>query len=316
MGLFTALDLDEARRLGAEFDLRIARIEPMAAGSVNSNFRLWDASGQSYFGRVYEEQGAAGAEVELRLLGELSAAGLPLTTPRKPKNGGLVVTVHDKPFALYDWVDGEILCQKRVTAAHCRAVGDALASLHLATASVTPLSGGRFRIEDISARLDRIEEESPDHRDAALHIRRRLHHYASRRRTDLPSGVIHGDLFRDNVLWGPRGIAALIDFESASHGPFAFDLMVTLEAWCYGERFDDELVSAILAGYEGRRRLTPEERSSMLVEGALAALRFATTRITDFSMRARPGETPGRDYRRFLARLSDFEQGALAAHLA
>lgn len=315
MGLFTTLDVAEARRLGAEFGLDVARVEPLSAGSVNSNFRFWDTGGRPFFARVYEEQGVHGAEVEVRLLTELVRTGLPVAEPLPLRAGGLVTTTAGKPFAVYRWIDGEALCQKRVTAVHCGAVGRALARLHRATPSLTKPTGGRFRVEDLMSRLGRIDEESPAHRDAALHIRRRLEHYAGQRRSDLPTGVIHGDLFRDNVLFRGSDIVALLDFESASFGPFAFDLMVTLEAWCYGDSFDHLLISALLSGYEEVRSLETSERDALLVEGAIAALRFATTRITDFSMRTAAGETPARDYRRFLARLEALEGGVLDRHL-
>lgn len=315
MGLFTELGLGDARRLGHEFGVDVAAVEPLAAGSVNSNFRVVDAAGQRYFARVYEEQGADGARAELRLLRELAAAAVPSVVPLERVGGGTIADVHGKPFALYPWVDGEILCQERVTEAHCRAVGEALARLHVASPRVTPLGGGRFRVDDLLERLDKIDRESPEHRDAALHVRRRLEHYAPRRDPALPAGVIHGDLFRDNVLFRGADVLALLDFESASHGPFAFDFMVTLEAWCYRDAFDPALVRALHAGYSSVRALEPSEREALLVEGALAALRFATTRITDFSMRALPGEKPARDYRRFLARLEELEQGMLARTL-
>jgi homoserine kinase type II len=315
MGRFTDLSLEETRALGAEFGVDVATVEALQAGSVNSNFRLVDGRGSRYFGRIYEEQDGEGALSELRLLTELAQCGIPVTEPLRTA-AGPVAQVRGKPFALYPWVDGEILCHTRVTESHCTAVGRALARLHLATPRVTPLAGGRFRVEDLLTRLDRIERESPEHRDASLHIRRRLHHYGKRRNPDLPSGVIHGDLFRDNVLFAGERIAALIDFESAYHGPFAYDLMVTIHAFCYGDAFRPELVFAMLSGYHAERPLDSVEKEALRVEGGLAALRFATTRITDFSMRAAPGELPGRDYRRFLARLEALEQGMLAPHLA
>jgi homoserine kinase type II len=312
MGRFTELGLEEARAIGARFGIEVATVEPLGAGSVNSNFRLTDRAGNRYFGRVYEEQGMAGCDAELRLLTELSRGGVPTTEPLLLPEGG-AASVSGKPFALYPWIDGEILCQARVTEAHARAVGTALARLHLSTPRVTPLPGGRFQIADLKQRLDRIERESPEHRDAALHIRRRLDHYSRRRNAEIPSGVIHGDLFRDNVLWQGDRIAALIDFESASTGPFAFDVMVTIQAWCFGDAFRLELVRAFFSGYESERSLEALERPALVAEGALAALRFATTRITDFSMRAPPGTPPLRDYRRFLARLEALESGALGA---
>ena len=315
MGRFTALDLERASALGAQFGVEVVSVEALPEGSVNSNFRLTDAGGRRYFGRIYEEQGAEGAAAELRLLDELSRHGVPTTRPLHAGDAPFA-SVNDKPFALYPWIDGEILCHPRVTPEHCAAVGRALAHLHLSTPHVTPLAGGRFRVEDLLLRLDRIERESPEHRDAALHIRRRLRHYTNHRNLAVPAGVIHGDLFRDNVLWHGADIAALIDFESASSGPFAFDVMVTVHAWCYGDAFRPDLVSAMLGGYHSVRRIEPVEREALLTEGALAALRFATTRITDFSMRTPHGQTPLRDYRRFLARLEALENGVLRPHLA
>jgi homoserine kinase type II len=315
MGLFTELGLDEMRRLGGEFGVAVASVEPLAAGSVNSNFRVIDSAGRAYFARIFEEQGAAGAYGELCLLSELARARVPVAAPIPSGTGAVVITAQGKPLALYPWIEGDILCQARVEPWHCRAVGEALARLHLASPNVTPLASGRFRIADLFARLDRIDRESPEHRDAALHVRRRLEHYEARRNPELPSGVVHGDLFRDNVLWRADRIEALIDFESASYGPFAFDVMVTLMAWCYGDSFRSDLVSELLGGYVSCRRFESSERAALADEGALAALRFATTRITDFSMRAPPGVTPKRDYRRFLARLEAIENGMLTPFL-
>jgi homoserine kinase type II len=315
MGLFTVLSLEDARRLGGEFGIDVARVEPLAAGSVNSNYRVTDASGNRYFARVYEEQDVSGAEVEIRLLGELHRQGIPTTRPLA-HSGSSVATLQGKPFAMYPWVDGEILCQRKVEPSHCEKVGAALAKIHAASPRLSRLGEGRFGVDDVARRLDRIERESPEHAAAASVIRRKLEHHRQRRTPALPSGVIHGDLFRDNVLWHDGDIAALIDFESASHGPFCFDLAVTLLAWCYGSDLSDSLVGALFGGYAAVRPLEPEEREGIVTEGALACLRFATTRITDFSMRAEPGKPPLRDYRRFLQRLDALERGALDAPLA
>lgn len=314
MGIFTNLSLDDARRLGAEFGVDVAQVEALAAGSVNSNYRLADTAGRRFFARVYEEQNVAGARQELELLEGLAAAGIPTARPlaRTPSPGEPPVALFEgKPFAMYPWIDGEILCQARVEEAHCEKVGAELAAIHVASPRLVRLGAGRFRVEDLYARLDRIERESPEHVAAAVRIRQKLEHYASKRRADLPSGVVHGDLFRDNVLWHAGDVAALIDFESASHGPFCFDLAVTILAWCYGSGWSASLVRALLRGYSSRRPLEAAERDAISVEGAVACLRFATTRITDFSMRAPPGKPPLRDYRRFLARLDDLERGAL-----
>src|SRR5262245_12357966 len=117
MGLFTPLDLASARAACAAFGVRAAAVEGLAAGSVNSNFRITGEDGQRYFARIYEEQGREGAIAEVRLLGELAAAGVATTRPIPPRAGD-GYAVGGKPFALYPWIDGDIVCQARVTERH------------------------------------------------------------------------------------------------------------------------------------------------------------------------------------------------------
>lgn len=316
MGRFTELSLEDARRLAEDFGVDVAAVEALDAGSVNSNFRLTAADGRVLFARVYEEQGPAGAVEELGLLERLHRAGVPTTPPLPRRREGELPTLGEKPFALYPWVEGEILCQARVTAAHAAAVGHALATMHAASPRLEPLPQGRFNVGDLEARLDRIEREGQALAREVPPLRERLRTYASRRSASLPQGLVHGDLFRDNVLWdGPR-IAALIDFESASRGPFVYDVMVCILSWCYGTDFDLQLVRALVEGYDSARALGRAELDAARTEGALACLRFAVTRITDFSMRAPPGEPPKRDFRRFLQRLERLEAGVLDGVLA
>jgi homoserine kinase type II len=141
-------------------------------------------------------------------------------------------------------------------------------------------------------------------------IREKYAAYLPRRDLTLPCGVCHGDLFRDNVLWQGEKLAALLDFESAAWGNFPYDLMVTALAWCFTDSLVTEHVKALFEGYSSVRSLSPAERAALEVEGALGCLRFATTRISDFELRTPPGERPGRDFRRFLSRLSAIEDGA------
>lgn len=314
MALLTSLPLAEAARLSREFGLEISAIEPLSAGSVNSNFALTAVDGRRYFARLYEEQGRDGALAELSLVAALGRAGVPVVQCLPRADGGGVGDFQGKAFAVFPWLDGEILCQGRVSMAACQKLGAALARVHLTTPQVARPSEGRFRIADLRERLARVEREGHTaYLDDIARIRERLAHYeAERLRQSAPRGVIHSDLFRDNVLWTKQGeLAALLDFESACEGAFAYDVMVTICAWCYGSRFEPQLVEAFLRGYHGVRRIEAAEVAALKVEGAVGCLRFATTRITDFSLRAEPGKPPVRDYRRFLARLAAIEAGEL-----
>lgn len=306
------MSLETARAVGAEFGLEVRDIDALELGSVNSNFQLRAADGTRYFARIYEEQARDGAERELALLSKLSEQGAKVVRPLAPVSGARIATVAGKPFAVFPWLEGEWLCLGRVTAEHCRKLGRALASVHLAELPAGLLGRGRFQPADMLVRLERVEAEGPPRlsADIAL-IRAKYAHYTPLRDSALPRGLCHGDLFRDNVLWQGGELAALLDFESVYEGPFVYDLLVTVLAWCFRDELSLPEAQALVSGYDAVRPLEPGERAAFEVEAALACLRFATTRLTDFELRAESAP-PARDYRRFLTRLAAIESGALA----
>lgn len=315
MALLTALSLGDAQRLGRAYGVELASLDALSVGSVNSNFRATSHDGRTLFARLYEEQGQSGAEGELALLEGLAAQGIPVSRPLP--HTGPVPMLGAKPFAIFPWVEGDILCLACVTVDACRRVGRALAQVHLASPKLPRLGPGRFGPPDMLERLARVERENarPALMPDVARVRELYARYVAAREPSLPHGVVHGDLFRDNVLWQGGEIAALLDFESAFHGPFVYDLMVTIAAWCYRDAFDLSLVAALVEGYVAERPLSADERRAARVEGALGCLRFASSRITDFELRAREGERPGRDFRRFLARLDAIVRGDLATVL-
>jgi len=316
MARLTPMTLEEARAALRSYALDVATVEALDAGSVNSNFRIRTHSGEVFFVRVYEEQDQEGARRELQVIHELANAGVPTPAPRPCQAGGYMGQHAGKPLGVHPWIDGEILCFGSLTPALVQQVGRALGRVHRTSASLSHIPAGRFGLEGLERRLAHVDRTAPSYAAQTARIRERLAFYAARSPSDLPSGLIHGDLFRDNVLWqrGPQGaeLCALLDFESASSGVFIYDLMVCAHAWCYGAGYDTALLRALFAGYSEQRPLSAAERAALPAQGALAALRFATTRLTDFSLRAAPGQEPKRDYRRFLARLDALESGLLA----
>jgi homoserine kinase type II len=310
MAASAALALEEARTIAGHYGLRVLRVERVEGGRVNSNFRLWTGAEQSFFLRVYEQQCESAVQDELRLVCELEGAGVPTPSPLARVDGGWVTEHSGKPAAVFPWIQGSWTCQRSVTRELCLAVGAELARLHEASRVCRQAPPGRYGLVELRQRLDVVSATGTrELASAAATVRRKLEACAEARDSGLPSGITHGDLFRENVLWDGDSVAAMVDFECACHGPFAYDLMVCVLAWCYRSSFDWLLVRAVLEGYSAQRALSLREIRALPTEGAWACLRFATTRISDFSMRAGPGG-PKRDYRRFLQRLAEMEAGA------
>ncbi len=321
MALLTPLTDEDAQRLATAYGLgRCETVTPLEAGSVNSNFILKTSRG-SYFARIYEEQGESGVAFEWAVLHHLRAAKFPVPMrvvgPRRVEPaveeepghhevGPGEIRVADRPTALFELVGGTETCLANVNEARARAVGQALGRLHTIGADFGWRRGGRFTLEEVLRRLDRAQTDSGDDaalRDPIARIRTTTEQLICIFPQDLPTTLIHGDLFRDNVRWEGDEILAILDWESASTGTAPFDIAVAVLAWCYRDDLDWPLARAMLAGYVAERPLTAHEWFAIHPAARAACVRFATTRITDFYLR----NNPARDFRRFLARLDTIE---------
>lgn len=275
----------------------------ITAGTVNSSYALDFAAGR-YFLRIYEEQDARGAARESKVLAHLAGHGVLTPAPMAGRGGETLFTIGGKPAALFPWVNGEMVCQRGVTSLHAHEVGRALARIHKAGhAPGAPLDAGRFGPRDLEKRCERVAlSMDPEAKGLAPSLRAACLAAAAEREANAgraPSGLVHGDLFRDNVLWdraNPTKIAALLDFESAHDGPFAYDLAVTILSWSFGAALDLSIARALVEGYRSVRELERADREVLYEEMRFAALRFTITRITDDAIRV------GKRWQRFVER--------------
>ncbi|MFO0739152.1 MAG: homoserine kinase [Labilithrix sp.] len=305
MAILTVPGEDELRALAAAFPSlgELHAVHGIQGGTVNSSYALDFAAGR-YFLRIYEEQDATGAARESRVLAHLAGHGVMTPAPLAGASGQMLFTIGGKPAALFPWVNGDIICQAGVTLLHAHEVGRALARIHKAGhAPDAPLDAGRFGPTELEKRCERValsndleaKAFAPSLRAACLEATEKREQNEGR----APSGLVHGDLFRDNVLWdraNPMKIAALLDFESAHDGPFAFDLAVTILSWSYGATLDLSIARALVEGYRSVRELERADREVLFDEMRLAALRFTITRITDDAIRV------GKRWQRFVER--------------
>ena len=306
MATFTPMSPEDGGRIAAAHGLGSCReIIGVQAGTVNSNYFLETDQGR-VFVRLYEQQEADGVAYEWALLDHLVNRGVPVP-PRVKGPGPGELRVGGRPVAVFQAVAGEDLCQARVDAARAQAVGAALARASKAGEDFPIVREGRFRLEDVARLLERAHAANRPELTAPVARLRSLHAELTANYPKLPQGVVHGDLFRDNVLWQGSRIAALLDWESASHGTVIYDLAVTMLAWCCGDTLDWELARAMVQGYRSEREFADGEWEGLWWSMRLGCLRFATTRIIDVHLKGT--YPPGyKSFQRFLLRLDVVEQ--------
>ena len=201
---------------------------PIAVGTINTNVRVETGDGPLFL-RINEGKSRADVEREADIVGWVAARGVPTPEPRRATDGRPFAVWNDQLASLFPWVAGRTLARAELTAAHGTAAGEALAKLHLAGAEHPDRRPGRYEPDEIDRRLAQVAALArPELTGALATLVPALRGLGTARHRELPHGIIHGDLFVDNVLFHPEGrLSALLDFEQASWGRWAYDLAVT-----------------------------------------------------------------------------------------
>lgn len=270
----------------------------IAAGMQNSNYFVTTASGR-YVLTLFEQIDPAELDFYLALQAHLAAAGVPAPQPFADPAGRRWRMLCGKPAALCSCLPGQAVEAPDVV--QCAALGRALAQLHGAAQNFpNPLPnpcGAAWRAQ-VGARLLTVLAD-----DEAALLADELAYQASQDWSELPRGVIHADLFRDNALWSADGqLSGVLDFYFAGEDALLFDLAVVVNDWCT----DADRYRALVAGYAGGRPLTEAEIQAWPAVRRAAALRFWLLRLEARHM-PRAGEVVTRknpdEFRHLLAQI-------------
>lgn len=255
----------------------------IAEGTENSNFLL-HTSGGAYILTLYERRvDRDDLPFFLGLMEHLARKGISCPLPVRRNDGEVIGTLAGRSAAIITFLEG--MWMRRPTVAHCREVGKALAGLHLAgrdfplsRANALDMAGWRKLWDGSRARADEVEPGLITEVDAE---------FADFERNwprDLPAGIIHADLFPDNVFFLGEKLSGLIDFYFACNDFYAYDLATCLNAWCFEKDNSFNLTKgrALLAGYQQLRALTDAERQALPMLARGSALRFMLTRLYDW----------------------------------
>lgn len=279
MAVYTVLAPEEIAAALAEFGLPAPdRVVPEPKGYVNTNHHVW-AGGRRLFLRLAEAGGDASPSFEAEVHAFLAEGKFPLPRLLRTPAGAPSVRVRGKHALLYAYAPGEELAPAGVTPEHCRRVGEVLGRLHDLAQGFVSDRPNPFGPARVSGWLAALRADRPGGEvAAALPL---LEEEAARaaRLPGAPRGLVHGDLFVDNVLWIGDRVSAVLDWEMSCVEAFAYDLGVALSAWCWAEGWERARAAALFAGYRTRRRLEPETAGALYPFARFAALRFAASRL-------------------------------------
>ena len=284
MAVYTDVSGEDLAAFLADYDLgAMLSLKGIAEGVENTNYMLHTQKGY-FFLTLYEKRTKeSDLPFFLGLMEHLAARGLNCPQPVKNRNGGTLGRLSGRAAAVVTFPEG--MWPRRQSAAHCAGVGEADALLHL--------DGEGFPLHRPNAlSIDAwrpLYESAADRADTVQHglsklIETELDWLEKNWPRGLPQGVIHADLFPDNVFFLGDKLSGLIDFYFACNDALAYDLAICVNAWCFEQDFSFNITKgrAMIEGYRRKRSLSAAEIEAFPVLARGAAMRFLLTRLVDW----------------------------------
>ena len=257
---------------------RAERLEGIAAGVQNSNFFVTTTLGR-YVLTIFESIPRAELPYYLYLMAHLAHHGLPVPAPVANHHNEYLGTLCERPAALVARLNGRSVMEPEPR--HCSRLGAMLAGLHHAGQSYGRKQANPRGADWRARTAERVASHLPA--DEQRLLATELAFQAAQDYSALPRGVVHADLFRDNVLWDGDYIGGVIDFYFAGEDALLYDLAVTVNDWCLlpDRSLDPARTAALLAAYHAERPFTAAEQAAWPAMLRAAALRFWLSRAED-----------------------------------
>jgi homoserine kinase type II len=306
MAVYTTLDRRQLSQLSEDFGLgKILGATGIASGSVNTGYRLDTPKGK-YFLRIDEVKSELEVKREIDLLLYMRKHGFPCPQLIVDRKGRQYRELGGKCVSLYRFIDGHPRDARKLSMSQIENAGRVLGDLHVIGKGYKKGVDNRFSFERVADVYQNVRDRLPPYFKKITRVLDEevayLEHYLE---CKLPKGIIHGDLFLDNILYRGDKVVALLDFEAASRGKYIFDLATAVNALCFdGERYDLKRFEALIAGYESLRTLSLAEWDAFPNELRFSALRFTVTRLNDFYLNpVDEAHRINKDFREFYDRL-------------
>jgi len=276
MSVYTPVSQQKLQKFLALYSLgSLIKFSGIQAGIENTNYRVSTSQGD-FILTIFESLTSQELPCYLKLLTHLSQSNFPAPHPQICKASVIINTLEGKPAALFECLPGQSIETPSIT--QCSEIGEYLAKLHLFNQSSgfykknpKNLMGCQEIFNKISPSLNKEDKD-------LLHSE--LNFQSTYPLPALPKGIIHADLFKDNVLFVQGHISGILDFYTACHDYFLFDIAVTCNDWCVENgSVNQQKLKALFSGYQSIRMLNQDEKKHLTVIFRLAALRFWLSRL-------------------------------------
>lgn len=315
MAVYTKVDLVEAQNfIDKNYELEdILSIVEISEGVENTNYIL-ETRNNKYILTLYEDRvSVSDLPFFIDLMVYLDERNIVCPKPIRMKNSKYIGVINERYAAIFSFLSGK--STRKITNKNCFLVGQTLANLHEQTSEIKIMRQNQLSQKHLHKLFDSIENETFTIRKSLQSkIKDELNYLNSNWPSDLPSGIIHGDLFPDNIFFSGDELSGVIDFYFACNDFYVFDIGISINAWCFEKDNSFNITKAkhLLQGYNSIKELTYREIDALPIMCRGSALRFLLTRLIDWNKPGNNALVTPKDPIEYYAKLK-FHQTVISA---
>ena len=287
MAVYTSINSSDLNDWIEKFNFKdIVNFKGISSGVTNSNYLIQMAH-SNYILTIFEHNNIEELPFYIDLMTYLAKENFLCPRPIENKNGQALGLLKEKPALMVSFLDGK---EKAIRSPKsCYLVGQYLAKLHLTANNFPQLNKNTRGLDWVSDMYLNLKKYLSLEDQGILELE--INYHKEMDKVELPEGIIHGDLFKDNVLFLNDKVSGFIDFYYACNEKFIYDIAIAINDWCIDQdgQINKSMFLEFIKGYQSKRKLTDNEQEYLNVALRLAALRFWLSRLEDF-YNAKEGE--------------------------
>ena len=287
MAVYTKISKNDISIINKKFNIEnFKSFKGIKKGIENTNYLL--KSKNSKFILTIFEKRVLKKEIPffINLMDRLSSLGVNCPKPLKNKNGKFLVNIQNKTACIVSFLKGKD--KKNLTPRNCYEVGSLIAQIHMYTKKMKLSRVNSMGIKKLKPLIDKIKFKSREFNNLEKFLRINLRDINKKWPKKLPNGIIHGDLFIDNIFFKNDKLSGIIDFYFAANDYFMYEIAICVNALCFDQTnskfyLNKKKVKCLIKGYEKIKKLSSKEKNSLNILCRGAALRYFLTRLYDYT---------------------------------
>ena len=287
MAVYTKIDKKEIDKINSKFNIeKIITYQGIKKGIENTNYLL-KSNNNKFILTIFEKR-VSNKEIPffMKLMDNLSKSKISCPKPLKNKDGGYLIKLKNKTACIVSFLEGKD--KLTLNSNNCYQTGKIIAQIHGVTRKMNFSRKNSMGIKNLKPLLKSIKFKSKKFSNLEKFLKNNLNDVKKKWPTNLPSGIIHADLFVDNIFFKKNQLSGIIDFYFAANDFFMYEIAICINALCFDRRnykfkINNQKIKSLIKGYESVRKISIKEKKSLNILCRGAAIRYLLTRLYDYS---------------------------------